>query len=314
MFKYDHVRIFAPATIANVGCGFDVMGIALNQPGDEIVLTRTSEPGVRITSISGDDGLLPTDTEKNTASISILHLWNKMQPEGGLEIEIHKQMPMGSGLGSSAASAVGGIAALNALLQSPLSNDELLPFALEGERIACGTPHADNAAASLYGGFVLVRSPDPVDVVPISTPEELYAAVLHPHIEILTEDTRRILRKTVPLSLAVQQWGNIGGLVAGMMKDDYDLISRSLPDVIIEPIRSVLIPGFDAVKNSALENGALGSSISGSGPSIFALCRGKSSAKVCGKAMQETLDQLELESDLYISPINPDGPIILERK
>lgn len=313
MFAYNQVRIFAPATIANVGCGFDVMGLALNEPGDEIVATRTNHPGIRITKITGDDGLLPTDPQKNTAGIGILQLWEELGAEGGVEIEIHKKMPMGSGLGSSAASAVGGVAALNALLESPLSNEKLLPYALEGERIACGTPHADNAAASLFGGFVLVRSSDPVDVVPIQSPEDLFAAVLHPQIEILTEDTRRILRKNIPLSLAVKQWANVGGLIAGLLNKDYDLISRSLPDVVIEPIRSVLIPGFDAVKHSALDSGALGCSISGSGPSIFALCKGQDQAHKSGKAMQDTLSRLELESDLYISPVNQNGPQILER-
>lgn len=313
MFAYHHVRIFAPATIANVGCGFDVMGLALNEPGDEIVVTRTDSPGIRITKISGDDGLLPDTPEKNTAGIGILQLWKDLGAEGGLEIEIHKKMPMGSGLGSSAASAVGGVVALNALLESPLSNNELLPYALEGERVACGTPHADNAAACLYGGFVLVRNSDPVDIVPIQAPGELYTAVLHPHIEILTEDTRRILRKNIPLSLAVRQWANVGGLVAGLLNQDYELISRSLPDVVIEPVRSVLIPGFDAVKHSAISSGALGCSISGSGPSIFALCKGEAQARKSGKAMQDTLDRLELESDLYISPVNQNGPQILER-
>ncbi len=313
MFAYNQVRVFAPATIANVGCGFDVMGLALNEPGDEIVATRSVDPGIRITEITGDDGLLPTDPQKNTAGIGILQLWEELGLEGGLDIEIHKKMPMGSGLGSSAASAVGGVAVLNALLASPLSNDKLLPYALEGERVACGTPHADNAAACLYGGFVLVRSSDPVDVVPIQSPGDLCAAVLHPHIEILTEDTRRILRKNIPLSLAVRQWANVGGLVAGLLKSDYDLISRSLPDVVIEPIRGVLIPGFDAIKHNALESGALGCSISGSGPSIFALCKGAEKAESSGKAMQETLNRLELESDLYISPVNQNGPQVLER-
>ncbi len=314
MFAYNYVRIFAPATIANVGCGFDVMGLALNEPGDEIVVSRSDKPGVRITDITGDGGLLPRDAEKNTAGIGLVKLWEKLGAEGGLEVEIHKKMPMGSGLGSSAASAVGGVAAFNALLETPMPNEQLLPYILEGERVACGTPHADNAAPGLYGGFVLVRSSDPVDVIPINSPEDLYAAVLHPHIEILTEDTRRILRKNIPLSLAVRQWANVGGLIAGLLNRDYDLISRSLPDVVIEPVRSVLIPGFDAVKHSALDSGALGCSISGSGPSIFALCRGEEQARRSGKAMQQTLDRLELESDLYISPINNEGPKILERK
>ena len=314
MFNYTYARVFAPATIANVGCGFDILGLALHQPGDEIVVTRTKNPDIRVTSVTGDEGTLPRQAESNTAGISILKLWNHLGAEGGLDIEIHKKMPMGSGLGSSAASAVGGIAAVNALLEHPLPNEQLLPFALEGERLASGAPHADNAAASLFGGFVLVRSSDPVDIVPIAPPQDLYTAVLHPQIEIRTEDTRRILRKNIPLSLAVKQWANVGGLIAGLLNCDYGLISRSLPDVVVEPTRSVLIPGFDAIKNSALETGALGSSISGSGPSIFALCRGEEQARAAGEAMKETLNQLELASDLYLSPVNPDGPKILERK
>ncbi len=314
MFKHDYVKIFAPATIANVGCGFDVLGMALYQPGDEIILRRVDKPEIKISKITGDGGLLPTDADKNTATISIKHLWNEIQPEGGLEVVVHKKMPMGSGLGSSAASSVGGVAALNAMLENPLPNEKLLSYALEGERVACGTPHADNAAACLYGGFVLVRSSEPVDIVPIQSPENLYAAVLHPDIEILTESTRRILRKNIPLSLAVKQWANVGGLIAGLMKDDYELISRSLPDLVIEPIRSVLIPGFDAIKSSAMEKGALGCSISGSGPSIFALCHGESIAEECGREMKKTLDEMDLESDLHISAVNPDGPKILETK
>ncbi|MFH5833466.1 homoserine kinase [Halalkalibaculum sp. DA3122] len=310
----QEVKVFAPASVANVNCGFDVMGFALEKPGDEIVARRVDGEGVSIKKVTGDDGMLPVSPQKNTAGVSARALLGHLDMDLGIELEIHKKMPMGSGLGSSAASAVGAVIAVNRLLGSPLELQELLGFAAEGERVACGAAHLDNVAPSLLGGFVFIRSQDPPDVVELECPVPLFATVIHPKIEIRTEDTRKILRREVLLSKAVTQWGNVGGLVAGLLKGDYDLISRSLEDVIIEPIRSVLIPGFDEVKKAALSAGALGSGISGSGPSIFALTPSVEKARQVAAAMKQEFDRLDLENDVYISKIARKDPYIIEEQ
>lgn len=316
MTMNDSIRVFAPATVANVGCGFDVLGFAIDAPGDEVVVRKVDRPGVRLLSITGDGGRLPLDPGRNTVTVPILEflkdLADATEHASGFEVTLHKKMPLGSGLGSSAASAVAGVWAANKLLGEPVPQAALLTFALEGERVACGAAHADNAAACLHGGFTLVRSNHPPDVVPLTPGTELYAAVVHPHIEIRTEDSRRIMRTYVPLSKAVVQWGNVGGLVAGILMGDTNLIARSLTDVIVEPIRGVLIPGFDAAKHAAMEAGALGCSISGSGPSMFALCADLQTAEKAGSAMRALFHKIGLESDLYVSPINCMGPKILD--
>src|SRR5690606_6462711 len=227
------------------------------------------------------------------------------------DIYLEKKMPLGSGLGSSAASSVAGVFAANLMMGSPLSSLELLSFAMEGERLACGSAHADNVAPAILGGMVLIRSYDPLDVVPIPVPKPLYVSLVHPQISIATKDAREILKKQVLMKDAVKQWGNIAGLVAGLMQGDLSLISRSMQDVIVEPIRSILIPGFDAVKASALEAGALGCGISGSGPSIFALSADLEIAEVAGERMQQVFAELGIISELYVSGINAEGPKIL---
>ena len=260
------VRVFAPATVANVACGFDIFGFALDSPGDEGVARFKNEPGVRISLISGDGGKLSLDPEKNTAGVGVLKLLESIQSDLGIELEIHKKMPMGSGLGSSAASAAGSLYAVNALLGFPFKPKELIPFAMEAERVACGSPHADNVAASLLGGFVLIRSYEPLDVVEIPMQAELFCAVLHPKIEIRTEMARKILKEEIPLRQMVVQSGNAAGLIAGLMQGDHSLIARSLQDVVVEPVRSSLIPHFKEIQSAAKAEGALGCSISGSGP------------------------------------------------
>lgn len=311
MEKGKSIKVFAPATVANVSCGFDVLGFAVENPGDEIILTLSDEPGIRFRKITGDNGRLPYAAMENTAGISITLLCERVGFKGGIEIELNKNMPLGSGLGSSAASTVAGVFAANELLGKPLKKEDLLPFAMEGERIACGAAHADNVAPCLYGGFVLIRSYDPLDIIEIPTPGNLYCALVHPHIEVKTKDAREILRKLIPLKNAVIQWGNVGGLVAGLMKNDYDLIGRSLQDVIIEPIRSILIPGFQDVKKAAMDAGALGSSISGSGPSVFALCHGEEIARNVGDSMQKAFQNKDIKSTLYVSKVNPKGPVVI---
>ena len=307
----DTIRVFAPATVANVACGFDILGFALNQPGDEVVLKKKEDKGVRILTITGDDGKLPHDVNQNTAGIAASLFLKHIDAEYGLDIELHKKMPLGSGLGSSAASAVASVVGANALFGDPLKRGDLLEFAMEGERVACGAAHADNAAPALLGGFTLIRSYDPLDVISIPTPDKLFCTVIHPGIEIMTGDARKILRKDIRLKDAIVQWGNVAGLITGLMTSDYELIGRSMQDVIIEPIRSMLIPGFQDIKNAAVEAGALGCSISGSGPSVFALSRNRDIAGNAGKHMDQVLRNLGVNSTLYVSEINKNGPVIL---
>ncbi len=269
----NQVKIFSPATIANISCGFDVLGLALENVGDEMTIRKVAKKGIAITKIIGQD--LPLETHKNVAGVAALALLSETDCDCGFEIEIIKQIKPGSGIGSSAASSAGAVWAINELLGKPFNTTDLVRFAMEGERLATGVAHADNVAPALFGGFTLVRSYEPLDIININTPSDLYATVIHPQIEVKTADAREILKTTVPLKEAIKQWGNVGGLISGLYTEDYDLIGRSLQDYIIEPIRSLLIPAFDAVKQQSLKAGALGCGISGSGPSIFALSKGE---------------------------------------
>ncbi|KIC00751.1 serine kinase [Flavobacterium sp. JRM] len=299
------IKLFCPATIANLSCGFDVLGLCLETAGDEMIVRKSDQKGVRITKIVGAD--LPLETEKNVAGVAALAILETIETEFGFEIEIYKNIKAGSGIGSSAASSAGAVFGINELLGRPFSRKELVQFAMQGEKLASGNAHADNVAPALLGGFTLVRSYNPLDIIKIDSPEELYATVVHPQIELKTSDARSVLKQNVSLKSAIMQWGNVGGLIAGLYTKDYDLIGRSLHDEIVEPLRSVLIPGFDSIKQAALENGALGSGISGSGPSIFALSRGKETAEKIAKAMSEVYDNIDLPYEIHISQINPDG-------
>lgn len=303
-------KAYAPASVANVSCGFDVLAFAINGPGDIVEVSLKDEPGVEITGIEGDGGKLPKEPAiENTAGRAILAMLDDLglQDKTGISIRIKKMMPLGSGMGSSAASAVAAVVALHELLETNYTKEDLLPFALEGELAASGSPHADNVSASLLGGFTLVRSQNPLDIVKLHVPKDLIAAVFHPNISINTKNTRLILRKSVQMSQAIKQWGNVGGLIAGLYTEDYDLISRSMVDHIVEPARSILIPGFDEMKESALKAGALGLSISGAGPSVFALCMSEENAREIGIEIERILDTYNLTVDSYISPINVEG-------
>jgi homoserine kinase len=306
------IRAFAPATVANVSCGFDIFGFAVDQPGDEVVLTLTKDKDVTITTITGDEGKLSKDPQKNTAGVGVLTFLESVGLKQGVSIELHKNLPLGSGMGSSAASSVAALVGINKLMGEPLNRKELLPFAMEAERIACGAAHADNVAPSLLGGFVLVRGYSPLDVVNIPTPPNLFCVLVHPHVELKTSDSRQVLRSSISLKDAVTQWGNIAGLVAGLMKPDYGLISRSLKDVVAEPVRSVLIPGFDNIKELAVKEGALGCGISGSGPTIFSLCMEREQATRIGKVIQKQFSEYKLHSDVFVSKINQEGARIIE--
>jgi homoserine kinase len=301
----DSIRIFCPASIANISCGFDVLGLALDTVGDFMTVVKVPEPGIRINRISGEK--LPLEPEKNVAGVAALALLDKSDFEGGFDLEIDKRIKPGSGIGSSAASAAGVVWAINELLGHPYSKLELVKFAMEGERLASGAAHADNVAPALFGAFTLVRSYEPLDIIRIPAPEELYATVVHPQIEIKTSDSRKILKKSITLADGIKQWGNLGGLVAGLYTEDYDLIGRSLVDHIVEPTRSILIPGFEEVKRTALEAGALGCGISGSGPSIFALSKGEVIASETAKAMEKVFSGLDIDFDIHVSGINPLG-------
>lgn len=309
----DAVAVFAPATVANVASGFDVLGFALERPGDTVVLRKIKEKRVDILAVEGDDGQLPRDPEKNTATVAARCFLEEIDFPFGLEVTVRKQMPMSSGLGSSAASAVAAVYGANVLAGNPFTIRQLLPFTMQAEEVACGSAHADNVAPALLGGFVLIRSYDPLDVVQLPVPAGLAVATVHPHTEIKTEDARRILKKELRLSDAVRQWGNLAALVAALFQGDLELLSRSLQDVVAEPRRGLLIPGFAKVKQAAFDSGALGCSISGSGPSVFSLCVSMDTARAVGSAMQNTFAKAGLDSDVYLSGINQSGPVILEQ-
>ena len=305
----NEIKIFCPATIANLSCGFDVLGLCLATAGDEMIIRKSDKKGIRITKIVGAD--LPLETEKNVSGVAALAMLEEVETDFGFEIEIYKNIKAGSGIGSSAASSAGAVFGINELLGRPFTRKELVKFAMQGEKLASGNAHADNVAPCLLGGFTLVRSSNPLDIIKIDSPSELYATVVHPQIELKTSDARSVLKQTVSLKSAITQWGNVGGLVAGLYTNDYELIGRSLHDEIIEPIRSMLIPGFDLIKKTAYENGALGSGISGSGPSIFALSKGKETAEKIAKAMSKVYDEINLPYEIHVSKVNPEGVSII---
>jgi homoserine kinase len=306
------VKVFAPASIGNVSCGFDVLGLAVKAPGDEVIVTLNDSRTVTIKSIVGGDGRVPIEPDKNTAGVAIIEFLKSIKSQQGAEITLYKNLPLGSGMGSSAASAVAAVVAINHLMDEPFSREQLLPFVMEAERMACGSAHPDNAAPSLLGGLILVRENSPLDIVRIPTPEELTCVLVHPHIEVKTRDARQVLKSTISLKDGVTQWANTAALVAGMMKGDYELIGRSLVDVVAEPQRSVLIPGFEKIKKEALKNGALGCGISGSGPTIFCLCKGMENAQRAGRSIEQEFLTMNLHSEVYISEVNHEGARIIE--
>ncbi len=307
------VKAFAPATVANVACGFDVLGLAIEKPGDTVTAERADEPGVALTSIEGEDGRLSLDPETNTATVAASHLLRQKDVASsvGVRIALTKGLPLASGMGSSAASAVAAVVAVDHLLELEATHAELLASALEGERVAAGAGHADNAAACLHGGFVLVRPPnelDTLDVIQLPIPLGLSVAVVRPHLEVSTKDSRVLLGDVVNLKSAVAQWANLGALVAGLYTENWELIARTLVDHVAEPVRSANVPAFDDVKRAALDEGALGCSLSGSGPSMFALCRDLDTARGVARRMRTTFrDRASLEADDHVSLVSRQG-------
>ncbi|MGZ3938655.1 MAG: homoserine kinase [Flavisolibacter sp.] len=300
----DLVKIKSPATVANLVCGFDVLGMCLHEPYDEMEIKLIGERKIIIESADGYP--LPTDPQHNTAGAPLIEMIKTIDEEIGFEVLIHKNIKPGSGLGSSAASASGVVVAANQLLGNRFNKNELVQFAMFGEKVASGVKHADNVAPGIFGGITLIRCIFPIDIVSI-TPPPLFVTVVHPQIEVKTSDARQILRKEVLLKDAIKQWGNIAGLVAGLVQGDYDLIGRSLEDVIIEPVRSILIPGFDSIKKQCKEAGVLGGGISGSGPSLFMLSKDKTTALIAEKIMKDVYDVLGLDYHTYVTTINNQG-------
>lgn len=298
------ITVASPGTVANLVCGFDVLGLCLDAPFDEMTVSITNEPGVKVRSSDGYP--LPTDPAQNTAGAPLIEMLQEMQADFGFDVLINKKIKPGSGIGSSAASAAGAVVAANRLLNNYFDKTQMVRFAMTGEKVASGVKHADNVAPCIYGGITLIRSIFPLEIVALSSPE-LWVTVVHPQIEVRTSDARQILKKQVLLKDAIKQWGNIAGLVAGFMQNDYGLISRSLEDVIIEPVRSILIPGFEDVKRRSREAGALGGGISGSGPSIFMLSSNKATAEAVSVVMHHVYEHIALEHHVYVTKINEDG-------
>lgn len=308
----NYLKIFSPATVANVSCGFDSLGFTVDEIGDEMTFTKTDKKGVKITNITGAN--LTYDVDKNAASAVIKKMLLKANANFGIQLTIHKGFSPGSGLGSSAASAAGAAFGANQFLKNIYSNLELTKFAMFGEQVACGSAIADNVAAAIYGGFVLVRSYEPLEIIKLPVPSKLRLVAIHPQIEIKTKDAREVLPKEIPLKDAVTQWANVGGLISGLYTDNYKLISNSLVDVVVEPHRKKLIPFFDDVKKTALKSGALGAGISGSGPTIFALCKGDEIAEKVYNSIENTYKNTKIDFTMFTSKIDQKGIKTLEEK
>ena len=305
-----YIKIFAPATVANVSCGFDSLGFAVDAIGDEMTFTKTAEKGVQITNITGAD--LTYNVDENAASAVVKKMLHTASADFGIALTIHKGFSPGSGLGSSAASAAGAAFGTNQLLGDMYSNLELTKFAMFGEKVACGSAIADNVAAAIFGGFILVRSYEPLEIIKLPVPNELRVVAIHPQITIKTKDARDVLPTKIPLKDAVTQWANVGGLISGLYTDNYNLISNSLVDIVAEPARKSLIPFFDNIKNSALKAGALGAGISGSGPTVFALCEGDTVAKAVYKRIEESYKNTGIDFEMFVSKVSPEGIKIIK--
>ncbi len=298
------IKIKAPATIANMVCGFDILGFAVAEPYDEMTITLKKEPGISI--VHTDDHQLPTEPNDNVAGVALQAMLSELTMPVGFDVIIHKHIKPGSGLGSSAASAAGAVVAANYLLGEVFNKESLVQFAMHGEKLASGVKHADNITPCIYGGITLIRSIFPLDIIPLQPPQ-LFVTIVHPQIEVKTADARSILKKQVYLKDAIKQWGNIAGLVSGLLQSDYALIGRSLEDVIIEPVRSILIPGFDEIKERSKSVGALGGGISGSGPSVFMLSRSLETAQLVETQMKTVFQQMNLLHYTYVTTVSSKG-------
>lgn len=309
----NYVKVIAPATVSNLGCGFDILGFALALTADEINIKKNDLNILRITKISGYANL-PLESNKNVATVAVQAMLNELNITQGFDFEINKKIKPGSGIGSSAASSAAAVVGVNKLLESPYKKEELVRFVMKGEELASGSVHADNAAPAIMGNIILIRSNEPLDLAQIPVPRNMYCILLHPQIEIKTIEARAILKNNVELKTAIQQWGNVAGLISGLYQEDYDLIGRSLEDHIIEPQRSKLIKGYDRLKQAAINAGALGCNISGSGPSVFALVKGMDLAKKVKICMEKQFSKEGIDFNTYLSAINKKGVEIIEVK
>ena len=309
--KTKNISAFAPASIGNVSVGFDCLGLALERPGDIVSIEAGTEPGVKLVEIQGDNGKLPIETEKNVVGVVVQSMLNALKRDDALVIRLLKGLPLQSGMGSSASSSVAAAVAANEYFGKPFTREELIPFAMEGEKLACGAPHVDNVAPALLGGITLIRSYDPLDIISLPFPSQLMCAVVHPDVAVATRDARAVLPESLPRDLVVKQSAHLAAFVHALHTNDWDLISRSMVDLIAEPARKNLLPHFDAVKTAALEAGALACGISGSGPTIFALCKGKNSAEEIAVEMGKIYADYEIENEIYVSKINRRGTEIL---
>jgi len=303
------IKVFSPATVSNVACGFDILGFPLESIGDEMIVTKSNIKGITITNIEGYD--LPYDVNKNVAGISALAMLKDLGYDGGFDIEILKNIKPGSGIGSSGASSVSSVFAINELLGNPYSKFDLIRFAMKGEELSSASMHADNVAPAILGGFNLVKSISPLEVLQIPTPSDLCAVIIHPQIEIKTSDSRSLLPSKVLLSDATKQLSSLGSLVHALHLSDYKLIGSCLKDYLIEPHRSKLIPCFDELKTNAIESGALGCSISGSGPSVFALTKGLKIANKVEKSFSSIYEKTNISYETYVSKISSKGVSII---
>ena len=303
------VRLFSPATISNLSCGFDVLGLCLETIGDYMEIIKSKKKGIYITSIIGEK--IPYDVKKNVAGVASEALIDSLKPDFGFEIKIDKKIKPGSGIGSSAASSVGAVVGINHLLGNPFKLKELIPYALEGEKLACGSKHADNVAPAILGGITLVRSTKPIDVIKLPIPKNLKAVIIHPKIEIKTADARKVLDKSIPLEKASQYWANLGAFVSSLYENNYELMKKSIVDNIIEPKRSQLIPMFDSLKQIANDNDSIGCGISGSGPSVFSLANGLKTAKIINNSFKKIYEETGIPFKTYVSDINKSGVKIL---
>lgn len=306
----DKIKIHAPATVANLSCGFDVLGLCLDQPYDEIEVQKIQKKIVKLQILKSPYSNIPDNPNYNTGGVPAQLILKDLDLDFGFTIKIKKGIPLCGGLGSSAATSAGVVYAINQLLENQLNQDQMLKYALEGEKISASNPHADNIAPCLLGGLTLIRDTNFLDVlnIPISN---YHVALIHPHITIKTEDARNILPKNISLKSAVTQWGNLGALVLGFASNNKNLIKKSMQDVVIEPVRSTLIEGFDVIKSNALGLGAIGSGISGSGPTIFALCESAAIANSILQFSKSYYSSIDMECDVFLSKVNPKGPTII---
>jgi homoserine kinase len=307
----NSIKVSTSATVSNVGCGFDVMGFSTEIESDEVIIKLNDKKGITISKISGDNGRLPLDIQINTCTKAMLAMLKGLGTNIGLDVKISKKIGFGSGLGSSASSAVAGAFALNELLGKPFTKHELLNYAIEGEKIASQATHADNVAPCLFGGFVLIRAYDPIDIIRLKHSNNLFCTIIYPELVIKTCEARKMLGRNIPLKIGIKQWGNVGALVAGILSNDIDLMGRAIQDFVAEPKRATLIPGYYEIKNAALDAGAKGCNISGSGPAIFAFSDNENTAWEISRAMKKVVNKQNVNNKIFVSRINKSGPKII---